>query len=208
MRKGYPILCFAVLAAAVTTVAPTAASPCEAALREGFANPPPDVKIGCYYYWVNERAKEINAALGAARLGGKHRIYAESFTAGSWTKFAKDDWSFESLKPYADKFFRKGVNATILHVVISQPGDDAEPPMRPLFGTFFDRRSKNVAEMKKLVPYLRRCNFMLQQGRAADGRTDTRILPDGTRIRFTEQSLFEVVFPDGRTETWNPVSSR
>ena len=44
----------------------------------------------------NERAKEINAALGAARLGGKNKIYAESFTAGSWTKFAKDDWSFES----------------------------------------------------------------------------------------------------------------
>ncbi len=58
MRKGYPILCFAVLAAAVTTAAPTAASPCEAALREGFANPPPDVKIGCYYYWVNERVDE------------------------------------------------------------------------------------------------------------------------------------------------------
>ena len=36
----------------------------------------------------------------------------------------------------------------------------------------------------------------------------TDILPDGTRIRFTEQSLFEVVFPDGRTETWNPVSCR
>ena len=66
-----------------------ASSPCETALREGFANPPPDVKIGCYYYWVNER-----------------------------------------------------------------------------------------------------------------------ILDDGTRIRFTEQSLFEVVFPDGRTETWNPVSGK
>ena len=154
----------------------------------------------------NERAKEIKAALGAARLGGKNKIYAESFTAGSWTKHAKDDWSFESLKPYADKFFRKGVNATILHVVISQPGDETEPPVRPWFGTFFDRRSRNAAEMKKLVPYLRRCNFMLQQGRPADGRTDTRILPDGTCIRFTEQSLFEVVFPDGRTETRNPVS--
>ena len=35
-----------------------------------------------------------------------------------------------------------------------------------------------------------------------------RILPDGTRIRFTEQALFEVVFPDGRTETWNPVSGK
>ena len=116
----------------------------------------------------NERAKEVKAALGAARLGGKNKIYAESFTAGSCTKSAKDDWSFASLKPYADKFFRKGVNATVLHVVISQPGDETEPPVRPWFGTFFDRRSRNAAEMKKLVPYLRRCNFMLQQGRPAD----------------------------------------
>ena len=98
----------------------------------------------------NERAKEVKAALGAARLDGKNKIYAESFTAGSWKKSAQDDWSFESLKPYADKFFRKGVNATILHVVISQPGDDAEPPVRPWFGTFFDRRSKNAEELARL----------------------------------------------------------
>ena len=45
------------LAAYITAAVPLAAlaSPSETALREGFANPPPDVKIGCYYYWVNER---------------------------------------------------------------------------------------------------------------------------------------------------------
>ena len=49
---------------------------------------------------------------------------------------------------------------------------------------------------------------MLQVGKPFEGRPDERILDDGTRIRFTEQSLFEVVFPDGRTETWNPVSGK
>ncbi len=154
----------------------------------------------------NERAKEVRSALGAARRGGKNRVYAESFTAGSWKKLATDDWSFAALKPYADKFFHKGINATILHVVISQPGDDAEPPVRPWFGTFFDRRSKNAAELKPLVDYCRRCNFLLQAGRPHAGKTDARILDDGTVIRFTDDALFEVVFPDGRAELWNPVT--
>lgn len=152
----------------------------------------------------NERTKEVNNALRAARRSGKNKVYAESFTAGRWERHAKDDWSFETLKPYADKFFHKGINATILHVVISQPGDDTEPPVRPWFGTFFDRRSKNAADTKRLVDYCRRCNFMLQLGRPHDGKTDERILDDGTIIRFTPDSLFEVTFPDGRKEIWNP----
>ena len=90
------------------------------------------------------------------------------------------------------------------HVVISQPGDESEPPVRPWFGTFFDRRSKNAAETKKLVEYCRRCNFMLQQGKPHDGKTDERILNDGTIIRFTSDSLFELTFPDGHQELWNP----
>ena len=150
----------------------------------------------------NERTKEVNNALRAARRSGKNKVYAESFTAGRWERHATDDWSFESLKPYADKFFHKGINATILHVVISQPGDDSEPPVRPWFGTFFDRRSKNAADTKRLVDYCRRCNFMLQAGKPHDGKTDERILDDGTIIRFTPDSLFEVTFPDGHKEIW------
>ena len=153
----------------------------------------------------NERTKEVRSALGAARKSGKNKVYAESFTAGRWDRHAKDDWSFESLKPHADKFFHKGINATILHVVISQPGDESEPPVRPWFGTFFDRRSKNATELKPLVEYCRRCNFMLQAGKPYDGKHDERILDDGTIIRFTEDSLFEVMFPDGRQEIWNPA---
>ena len=132
-------------------------------------------------------------------------ISPTSITSGDWRKLSEtDEWSFASLKPVADKFFHQGVNATILHVVISQPGDESEPPVRPWFGTFFDRRSKNAAETKKLVEYCRRCNFMLQLGRPHDGKTDERILDDGTIIRFTEESIFEVTFPDNRTELRDP----
>ena len=160
-------------------------------------------------FWVGDRKfrkKEIDAALGAARRSGKNRVWAESFTDG-WPELAKDDWSFEKLKPIADRYFHAGVNASILHVMISQPGDDRQPAVRPWFGTYFDRRSKNAKELKPLVLYLRRCNFMLQLGQPLDGATDCRVLPDGTKIRFTEQSLFEVVFPDGRKECWDPAQA-
>lgn len=159
-------------------------------------------------FWASgrDRVQEIRNSVGAARASGKNKVYAESFTSGDLRKWAKDDWSFESLKPVADKFFHQGVNATILHVVISQPGNDAEEAVRPWFGTFFDRRSANQSELNKLIPYLRRCNFMLQAGTPHDGKADERILADGTVVRFTENSLFEVVFPTGCTELWDPVS--
>ena len=158
-------------------------------------------------FWVNDRKfrqKEVDAALGAARRSGKNRVWAESFTDGSWDKWAKDDWSFEKLKPIADHYFHAGINATILHVMISQPGDESKPAVRPWFGTFFDRRSQHAADLKPLVAYLRRCNFMLQLGRPYHDVTDQRIMDDGTIIRFTDDSMFEVTFPDGHKETWNP----
>ncbi len=157
-------------------------------------------------FWVDDkkfRKKEIDAAVGAARRSGKNRVWAESFTDG-WPELAKDDWSYEKLKPIADKYFHAGVNASILHVVISQPGDDKEPAVRPWFGTYFDRRSAHAADMKPLVKYLKRCNFMLQLGKPLDGATDRRIMADGTTIRFTEDSQFEIVFPNGQKEMWNP----
>ena len=159
-------------------------------------------------FWVNDRKfrqKEVNAALGAARKSGKNKVWAESFTDGAWGKVAQDDWSFDKLKPIADRYFHAGINATILHVIISQPGDDTKPAVRPWFGTFFDRRSQHAADLKPLVTYLRRCNFMLQLGRPYNGATDQRILDDGTIIRFTDDSLFEITFPDGHQELWNPM---
>lgn len=158
-------------------------------------------------FWVNDkkfRKKEVDAAVGAARNSGKNRVWAESFTDGSWTDWAQDDWSFEKLKPIADRYFHAGINATILHVMISQPGDDKKPAVRPWFGTFFDRRSRNAGDLKRLVTYLRRCNFMLQLGHPYKGAADIRELDDGTIVRFNNSSLFEITFPGGRKVIWNP----
>lgn len=158
-------------------------------------------------FWVNDskfRKKEVDAALASARRSGKNRVWAESFTDGRWDRVAKDDWSYNKLKPIADKYFHAGINATILHVIISQPGDERKPAVRPWFGTFFDRRSKNASDLKPLVTYLRRCNFMLQLGKPMNGATDIRQMGDGTIIRFTDNSMFDITFPDGQREIWNP----
>lgn len=160
-------------------------------------------------FWVDDkkfRKKEVDAALWSARRSGKNRVWAESFTDG-WPELAKDDWSFEKLKPIADRYFHAGINASILHVVISQPGDDREPAVRPWFGTYFDRRSAHAADVKPLVEYLRRCNFMLQLGNPYNNATDQRIMDDGTVIRFTDDSQFEITFPNGTREIWNPVTT-
>ncbi len=187
---------------------------------EPYAHCPVQIPIGTDYgaaadevsaeFWVNYGAqygKEIDAAVRAARASGKNKVYAESFTCGDWHKRSCDDnWSFGYLKPLADRYFHRGVNATVLHVVVSQPGDDSEPPVRPWFGTFFDRRSRHASELKRLVEYCRRCNYMLQLGRQHEGKPDERILEDGTIIRFTPDSCFEVVWPSGKIESWDPVT--
>lgn len=159
-------------------------------------------------FWVNDRKfrqKEVNAAVGAARNSGKNRVWAESFTDGTWTEPAQDDWSFDKLKPIAERYFHAGINATILHVMISQPGDKNKPAVRPWFGTFFDRRSSHARDLKPLVTYLRRCNFMLQLGKPLENKPDQRIMQDGTTIRFTDKSLFEVTSSDGHRELWDPA---
>jgi hypothetical protein len=45
---------------------------------------------------------------------------------------------------------------------------------------------------------------MLQLGHPLNGATDVRLLDDGTTIRFTPDSKFEIAFPDGKIELWNP----
>lgn len=60
----------------------------------------------CFTHYDKKfRKEEVDAAVGAARNSGKNKIYAESFTDGSWQSWAKDDWSFRKLKPIADQCY-------------------------------------------------------------------------------------------------------
>ncbi len=113
-------------------------------------------------FW-NERdlgTVELKAASSSAHIYGKTKVSAESFTSSGLT-YARHPLL---LKAKADWSFTEGINNTLLHVYIHQPYDDKNPGINAWFGTEFNRKNTWFTEGKAFVDYLRRCNFMLQQG--------------------------------------------
>lgn len=102
---------------------------------------------------------EIRAASSCGHIYGKNRISAESFTS-SGKEFELHP---AELKRRADRFATEGVNDNILHVYISQP-NDIQPGNNAWFGTEFNRNNTWFSQLDLFTTYLRRCNFMLQQG--------------------------------------------
>ncbi len=103
---------------------------------------------------------ENRAASSAAHIYGKKKVSAESFTAGGRT--------YERypalIKQRGDRFFTEGINNTLLHVFISQPDDSKMPGINTWFGTEFNRLNTWFYDMDVFINYLKRCNYMLQQG--------------------------------------------
>lgn len=103
---------------------------------------------------------ENRAASSSAHIYGKNKVSAESFTAGGGT-YARYP---ALLKPRGDRFFTEGINNTLLHVFISQP-DERMPGVNTWFGTEFNRHNTWFGQLDVFTTWLKRCNFMLQQGR-------------------------------------------
>ncbi|HEU4555415.1 MAG TPA: glycosyl hydrolase [Chitinophaga sp.] len=103
---------------------------------------------------------ENRAAASSAHIYGKTKVSAESFTAGGGTYKRYP----AMLKKRGDRFFTEGVNSTLLHVYISQPQDTAVPGLNTWFGVEFNRLNTWYADMDIWLAYMKRCNFMLQQG--------------------------------------------
>lgn len=103
---------------------------------------------------------ENRAASSAAHIYGKRKVSAESFTAGGKT-FARYP---AMMKQRGDRFFTEGINNTLLHVYIHQPYEDKKPGMNAWFGNEFNRFNTWFYDMDLFTDYLKRCNFMLQQG--------------------------------------------
>jgi len=103
---------------------------------------------------------ENRAASSAAHIYGKNKVSAESFTSGgkAFTKYPAD------IKQRGDRFFTEGINNTLLHVYIHQP-DERLPGVNATFGTEFNRHNTWFDYLDLFTSYLKRCNFMLQQGR-------------------------------------------
>lgn len=102
---------------------------------------------------------ENRAASSSAHIYGKQKVSAESFTCGgmAYSRYPA------TMKPRGDRFFTEGINNTLLHVYIHQP-DEREPGMNAWFGNEFNRHNTWFSYMDLFVQYLKRTNFMLQQG--------------------------------------------
>ena len=103
---------------------------------------------------------ENRIASSCGHIYGKKKIWAESFTCGGpdFTQYPGQ------MKQRGDRFFAEGINATLLHLYIQQPNDDV-PGINAWFGNEFNRNNTWFSHMDVFGKYLKRCNYILQQGR-------------------------------------------
>jgi len=106
---------------------------------------------------------ELRDASSSAHIYGKNQVWAESFTAAG-TPYQRYPGY---LKKKGDWSFTEGINHTLLHVYIEQ-AYDSMPGMNAWFGTEFNRQNTWFIHSKAWIDYIRRCNFMLQQGKPAN----------------------------------------
>ena len=117
-----------------------------------------------WYRPVSDRYYENRSASSAAHIYGKNKVWAESFTSGSWdSNFAFSVYP-QKLKRAGDWAFTEGVNSTLLHVYIQQPYNNDFPGIDAWFGTEFNRKNTWFDQVDLFTLYHKRCNFMLQQG--------------------------------------------
>lgn len=112
-------------------------------------------------YWSEGTLGDIEnrAASSCAHIYGKTKVSAESFTAAG-----NDFGRYPALmKQRGDRFFAEGINNTLLHVNIAQPYDTV-PGMNAWFGNEFNRNNTWFRQIDLFTSYLKRCNYMLQQG--------------------------------------------
>lgn len=112
-------------------------------------------------FWAdgNLGSIELRDASSAAHIYGKPVTYAEAFTGGPL--FSSTPWS---LKKRGDWAFCEGINQFVLHVSIAQP-DERRPGISAPFGTEFNRHNTWFEQSQSWIKYLRRCQFLLQQGK-------------------------------------------
>ena len=68
------------------------------------------------------------------------------------------------MKQRGDRFFTEGINNTLLHVYISQPSEERGRGMNAWFSSEFNRLNTWYPQMDLFTSYLKRVNYMLQQG--------------------------------------------
>ncbi len=102
---------------------------------------------------------ENRAASSCAHIYGKQKVSAESFTCGG-RAYSRHP---ATMKQRGDRFFTEGINNTLMHVYIEQP-DEKIPGINAGFGNEFNRHNTWFNYLDLFTQYLKRANFMLQQG--------------------------------------------
>ena len=103
---------------------------------------------------------ENRAATSCGHIYGKTKISAESNTCAG-NPFSRYP---STIKQRGDRFFAEGINNTLLHVYITQPYENKNPGMNAWFGNEFNRKNTWFSQMDVYTQYLKRTNYMLQQG--------------------------------------------
>jgi hypothetical protein len=103
---------------------------------------------------------ELRAAASSAHTYGKTIVCAESFTSSA-PHYVSHPWFF---KLRGDWSFCEGVNLTLLTEYLHQPYTDRVPGINAWFGTAFNRNNTWFFDLDSWVRYIKRCNFLLQQG--------------------------------------------
>ena len=109
--------------------------------------------------------KPIMPTASAARLYGKPRVAAESFTSFNLTW----DEQFSMLKEVADYHYVEGVTYNVFHTYTHNPQIDYKQPGTSFgarIGTPFLRGQTWWKHMRELTTYLARCSYMLERGQS------------------------------------------
>tara|TARA_B100000809_G_C15140818_1_gene533269 strand:+ start:26465 stop:29701 length:3237 start_codon:yes stop_codon:yes gene_type:complete len=106
---------------------------------------------------------ECKAASSAAHIYGKKTTSAECFTAAQ-RSFVRHP---ALLKKRGDWGMTEGINHHVLHVYIHQPDSDKAPGINARFSTEFNRQNTWFKQAKTYFDYIRRSQYLLQQGKYA-----------------------------------------
>ena len=119
-----------------------------------------DLVGGEFWYDNNSLgALECRLAASAVHVYGKKICYAEAFTSNN-------DFNLTpaQVKTRGDQIFTEGINHYVIHVYVHQP-DLGPGIITPWFGLPMHRKNAWFFEAKSWVDYVRRCHYLLQQGR-------------------------------------------
>lgn len=116
-------------------------------------------------FWIGKPFGYMGPAPDIAALYGLPVVWAEAFTAESYTSAWRNDPLL--LKPWGDAVFARGINQFYMHGFVHNPfGDHLQPGMTMTYwGTQFSRHVTWWPFSDAWHRYLARCQFMLRQGR-------------------------------------------